>query len=200
MANAAEALEHLKKLRDEAGQSVGQLAGQSPKTGVPLAKSVPPPVGQHQPRKTAKNGKRPTVPSLYTWDSGTPAEKSGTPSGTVGGTLPAFLDAGIRRLHQIRRPKVHARLPWEQIVADTHWLAERNYITQALALGWDPLHLFGIAPDPDSDARPGLAVWLSGSRRLVLLDEHSAISREGETRRCFNCRSTQGAIFLWELN
>ncbi|WP_298020750.1 hypothetical protein [uncultured Parasphingopyxis sp.] len=87
---------------------------------------------------------------------------------------------------------------WRQVVADALWLAGSGYAAQALALGWKPLHLFGAVDDPMSDARPGLAVWLNGSRKLVLLDD-AALAPQGDIRRVFNVRPPAGAVLLWEL-
>lgn len=88
---------------------------------------------------------------------------------------------------------------WSRVVADAQWLVNDGWAERALLLGWEPLHLFGIRPDEDSDARPGIAVWLNGSRHIGLMDERSAITRVDDLRRCFNCRSTDGAVFLWDL-
>lgn len=87
---------------------------------------------------------------------------------------------------------------WQRIVDDAQWLVREGWADQALILGWEPLHLFSIAPDDESDARPGLAVWLNSSRNLVLIND-GAISREGNLRRVFNVRDPGDAILLWDL-
>lgn len=118
----------------------------------------------------------------------------------VTGCLIPELERGLSKLRDMPTPRqARGWSPvWRRIVSDALWLRTEGYASQAIALGWEPLHLFGIRPKEESNARPGLAVWLDGSRRLVLLDD-GAISRDGDLRRCFNCRSTDGAVFLWEL-
>ena len=114
--------------------------------------------------------------------------------------LPQRVMAGLDRLRDMRAPSSAAGWSgvWKCVVDDALWLAGSGMAQSALALGWEPLHIFGVSPDYMSDARPGLAGWLNGSRSVVLLDD-GAISREGDLRRVLNVRPPAGAVYLWDL-
>jgi hypothetical protein len=83
-------------------------------------------------------------------------------------------------------------------VADALRLASEGWAQQALALGWEPLQLFGFRDDEPDDCQ-GLAVWLVG-RRALLLDEGSCMVEDGpRSYSIFNRRPMDGAVFLWEI-
>jgi hypothetical protein len=62
------------------------------------------------------------------------------------------------------------------------------------------MDLWGCSPVPGGNTdHEGLAVWLDG-RRILLLDERTCIVETGpDARSIFNRRSTEGAVFLWDL-
>lgn len=109
--------------------------------------------------------------------------------------LPDDLRAGLNKLRVMIAPPITKPEVWPVIVEDAVGIASGGWARMALALGWNPLDLFGCSPDGDFE---GLAVWLAG-RRLVLVDERSAIVAEGDRRSVFNRRGTEGAMFLWDL-
>lgn len=114
--------------------------------------------------------------------------------------MPVGIAAGLAALRTMAAPRITRPEVWPGIVADAVRLVDEGWAAKALALGWEPAHLWGCSPDkggnPDHD---GLAVLLAG-RQIVMLDEAAAImeSRAG-THRLFNLRPMAGAIMLWEL-
>lgn len=138
---------------------------------------------------------KPTKPSSVSFVS--------DPSGYVSqnhADLPADIIAGLRTLRRHRPPPIARPEVWPEIVADAVRLVDQGWAQQALALGWEPLQLWGCSPaiggNIDMD---GLAVRLCG-RRIVLLDERTAILESGAgTHAVFNRRSMEGAVFLWNL-
>ena len=96
-----------------------------------------------------------------------------------------------RTMPRIRRPEL-----WSAVVADASRLAQEGWAGVALALGWHPLQLWGCTRDGHFES---LATWLQG-RRLVLVDEASAITADGPQRFIFRpSPAPADAIFLWEL-
>jgi hypothetical protein len=93
---------------------------------------------------------------------------------------------------------------WPQVKADAARIVAEGWAAQALALGWDPLELFGCGPRSSADFA-GLAIWLAG-RPLVLIDDASAMARDGAQHSIFT-RAPQSAalagparpVFLWEF-
>ncbi len=128
-----------------------------------------------------------------------PDAPNGT-NGTNGTALPAALAAGLASLRAKPAPRITRPDVWPEIVADAERLARCGWAAQALALGWEPLQLFGCSPAAGGIADlEGLAVWLAG-RRIILLDSRSVIVANGpRSRSIFNRRSMDGAVFLWEL-
>ncbi len=115
--------------------------------------------------------------------------------------LSSSIAQGLARLETMAAPRLLNPDLWPGAVADAISLARNGWAAKVLALGWTELELFGCIADRHGDpAGDGLAVWLAG-RRLVLIDERSAIAAEGTSRFCFNRRTVPaGAIFIWELS
>jgi hypothetical protein len=126
------------------------------------------------------------------------------PNGTndANGTapLPADVLTGLRRLRTMAAPRITRLEVWPQIVADAQQLVDDGWAQQALALGWHELELFGVGAKSSADFE-GLAVWLAG-RRLILIDDRSAIAADGDGRSYFNRPPNfdpSGAAYLWEF-
>lgn len=116
--------------------------------------------------------------------------------GTGGTLLPEELTLGLKRLRLMPAPRTTTPSAWLEIVADAARIADEGWAARATELGWSPVDLFGCSRDGEYE---GLAVWLR-SRRIVLIDENSAIAIAGDRRRAvFNRRDHEGAILLWEL-
>lgn len=118
----------------------------------------------------------------------------------VPGSLPSAVKLGLPRLRGMAAPRIARPEVWPQVVADAARLANDGWAAQALALGWDPLHLWGCSPDPGGNVdHEGLAVWLRG-RPVLLLDAHSCLVATGpRNHSIFNARPMPGAMLLWEL-
>jgi hypothetical protein len=108
--------------------------------------------------------------------------------------LPDDIVRGLHRLPRLPAPRLAAPEVWPRIVADALWLQSEGWADKALALGWEPMHLWGAHLH-----EPGLAVWLSG-RRIVLLGERSCtVADSPEQRSVFNLRPiADGSVWLWE--
>lgn len=113
--------------------------------------------------------------------------------------LPGDIIAGLAKLQRMRAPKIKRPELWAAIVRDglqigTHWAS------QAIGLGWEPLHLFGVEPSPDPDPWDhSLAVVLAG-RSIRAVDEQRFYLREGDIRSLFERRARPAlSCFLWEL-
>jgi len=114
--------------------------------------------------------------------------------------LPAPIRAGLYELLRQPCPRITRPEAWPEIIGDAVRLADEGWATQALALGWEPAHLWGCSPDRGGNTdHDGLAVMLAG-RRIILLDERAAIIDAGNgARALFNVRLMPGAVLLWEL-
>jgi hypothetical protein len=113
--------------------------------------------------------------------------------------LPASLTTGVASLRTLPAPRITRPEIWPVIVADACRLVEHGWAAEALALGWQPLELFGCSADPEGDDYLlGLAGWLNG-RALRCIFEAGAIAIDGDQRAAFNRkRAHAGAIYLWE--
>jgi hypothetical protein len=140
--------------------------------------------------------------SAISADSPSNPAPAGT-NGTIGtnGTappLPPAIAEGLDRLAAMPAPRITQPAVWGETVADALRLWLGGWAGQALALGWEPLQLFGYSPGGSSDLN-GLAVWLAG-RRIILLDDRACIVVNGaQSRAIFTRRSAAGAAFLWEM-
>lgn len=116
--------------------------------------------------------------------------------------LPAPIKDGLRRLKAMRPPRLNRPNMWPEIVADALRLASEGWAHHALALGWGPLQLWGCSPAAGGLVDlEGLAIWLSG-RRVLLINERTCIAANITTsaHSIFTRRSTDGAVFLWDLS
>lgn len=115
-------------------------------------------------------------------------------------TLPADLSDGLRALRSMLRPAMANPQNWSGIVRDCLALADDGWAVQALALGWEPLHLWGVSPAIGGFVDlEGLGVWLNG-RRILALTEASCIVQDGPSARSiFNRRPMGGAVLIWDL-
>ncbi len=120
----------------------------------------------------------------------------------AGDQLPAELCDGLRHLQSMRPPNITRPQVWCAVVADAVRLAADGWASQALALGWGSLDLWGCSPDaggnPDHD---GLTLFLNG-RRILLLDGRTCIVDAGAGARAVFTRraSTAGAVLLWDIS
>ena len=116
--------------------------------------------------------------------------------GTGGTLLPEELALGLKRLRLMPAPRITDPSAWPEIISDATRIADEGWAARAIGLGWSALDLFGCSIDGEYEA---LAVWLR-TRRIILIDERSAITVANDGRRhVFNRRDHEGAILLWEL-
>ena len=119
-----------------------------------------------------------------------------TPVTQKTGSVPDDMRAGLDGLQAMRPPRITNPAAWPEIVADAVRITDEGWVARAIDLGWLALDLFGCSPNGEYE---GLAVWLR-TRRIILIDEHSAIAVADDARRhVFNRRDHEGAILLWEL-
>jgi hypothetical protein len=116
------------------------------------------------------------------------------PNDTNGTGSSPDLRKGLDRLARMAAPALVEPDVWPGIVADALRLAEDGWAEKAIALGWDPMHLWGAHLHD-----PGLAVWLR-CRRIVMLDAACCAVSDGPgawshfTRR----QPAEGTVYLWE--
>ncbi len=88
---------------------------------------------------------------------------------------------------------------WPAAVTDALALARDGWVAKALALGWEPLDLFGAVTDrygySDAD---GLAVWLGGRPMLAICETHASVS-DGTGWAFFNRCNRLGETLLWDV-
>lgn len=118
----------------------------------------------------------------------------------VPASLPVPIASGLRSLRAMPVPRMSNPEIWPEIVADAARIANEGWAAQALALGWSPLHLWGVSTVRGGLVDlEGLAVWLRG-RRIVLLDAASCLVESGPRQHSiFNVRPMGGAVLLWEI-
>ena len=113
--------------------------------------------------------------------------------------LAACINDGIAQLQSMPAPRITRLEVWPMIVADAKRLVDDGWAQQALALGWHELELFGVGAKSSAEFE-GLAVWLAG-RRLILIDERSAIAADGNGRAYFSRLpdfDPSRAVYLWD--
>lgn len=129
---------------------------------------------------------------------------SDAPNGTNGtngtASLPPLIVAGLERLKAMPAPRMKQPELWPAIVRDCVALAADGWASRALALGWHPLNLWGVAEAAGGVADlEGLGIWLAG-RRVLMLDELSCIAETTPSRRAiFHRRPVSGAVLIWDL-
>jgi hypothetical protein len=140
---------------------------------------------------------------VHSWRELAAAALEGTAEPPAPIALSDEVRAGIAALRRMAPPPGAASDEvWRQIVADAVTIERRGWADQALALGWDPLDLFGCGWAGERIFE-GLAVWLAG-RSVVLLDARSAIVADGRERAIFYRRPfasdtnhSRSPVFLW---
>jgi hypothetical protein len=116
-----------------------------------------------------------------------------TLAGLASTTLPNSMTYGLIQLERMPAPRGATPEVWREVVSDAIRLRDDGWAAQALALGWEPIHLWGWSPDRD-----GLAVMLR-ERRIALIDEASAIIDDGGKSRVYYwARPMPAAKLLWE--
>ena len=113
--------------------------------------------------------------------------------------LPAAIVLGLRKLEAMPVPRINNPKVWPDVVADALLLEAQGWAATAISLGWSPLQLWGVSPlaDPYDDEH-GLAVWTT-ARPVVLIDEATAIVRDGTRRHIYRRHDMTGARLLWDL-
>jgi hypothetical protein len=113
--------------------------------------------------------------------------------------VPADILAGLDRLRGMRRPRIQRPELWQGIVSDTLRIETDGWGGQALALGWEPLLIFGYQPSDDPEEF-SLAVELSG-RSIVAVDKDRFYLRHGDVRRFFENRPRPLLTrYLWDFD
>lgn len=107
---------------------------------------------------------------------------------------------GIDQLQSMRAPRITKREAWPEIVADAVRISEEGWASQAIGLGWELMHLFGVEPSSDPDTwEYSLAVILAG-RSIRAVDADSFYLSDGGVRRFFAHRPRPALTkYLWEL-
>lgn len=114
--------------------------------------------------------------------------------------LPEAVRAGLDILREMKPPKWCDPLAWRLSVTAALRLVSGGWASQAIALGWTPLDLFGAVADPDGDsAADGLAVKLNGRRVLAICDSFATVEDEGGGRSYLYRGETSSARLLWDL-
>jgi len=107
--------------------------------------------------------------------------------------------AGLDKLRTMRCPRIQRPDLWDEISADALRIATEGWATQAIALGWESLQVFGYQPSDDPDDF-SLAVELAG-RSIVAVDESRFYLRRGDVRSFFDRRARPLlARYLWDFD
>ena len=113
--------------------------------------------------------------------------------------LPPDIRAGLIALKSMAAPRLILPEGWPAAVADALMLARDGWVSNALALGWSPLDLFGAVTDRDGySGADGLAVWLGGRPVLAICDTYASVG-DGIGRAYFNRASRLGETLLWDI-
>lgn len=122
----------------------------------------------------------------------------GTPDFT-GGRLCDRIGVGLEKLHTMRVPRIQRPELWPAIVTQAFQIATDGWAAQALALGWEPLHLFGYQPSDDPDEF-SLAVELEG-RAILAVDERRFYLRQDNVRSFYERRHRPLLTrYLWDFD
>src|SRR6185312_4831415 len=90
-------------------------------------------------------------------------EKIAEIAGIAARPLPEDVAKGLVKLRLMPPPRITNPVVWPEIVADAVRIADEGWAAQALGLGWEPLHLFGVEPSTDPDTWDySLAAMLAG--------------------------------------
>jgi len=121
----------------------------------------------------------------------------GTPNIEAGG-LADDLRPGVRKLSTMHCPRIRRPELWDEIKTDALRIATEGWAAQAMALGWEPLQIFGYQPSDDPDDF-SLAVELAG-RTIVAVDESRFYLRRGDVRNFFERRECPLLThYLWDF-
>ena len=113
--------------------------------------------------------------------------------------IPPHLQMGLVELKSMAAPLGVRGEVWPEVVSDALRLARDGWVTKSLALGWDPLDLFGAVVDRDgNNCEQGLAVWLRGRPVLALGASFASVSSEAG-RAYFNRSTRLGLTLLWDI-
>ena len=114
--------------------------------------------------------------------------------------LPGDVVDGVRRLKEMRPPRLLRPAAWPIVVADAALLVDRGWAASALESGWSPVEIFGAVPDVAGDrAGDGLAVWLAGRKLRMIMAGYAVVEDGPGGRSYFNRREAEGAVLLWEI-
>ena len=113
-------------------------------------------------------------------------------------TLPADWRDGLARLATMPPPPSLARR-WERIVADALMLGER-WASQALALGWRDVDLWGCDPEGSRRLdRDGLAMLLHGRAMRAMTERSATVATPGGRTLSYYRAPLHGAVPLWAI-
>jgi hypothetical protein len=109
--------------------------------------------------------------------------------------------AGLAALKRMPCPVAVELERWRQLQVDANHVGDR-WSTQATALGWSTLDVFGCDPKHPADRqdRAGLA-WVIGGASIQVISHEVAILRYscGLLQKVRKCRVIQGRILAWDL-
>lgn len=110
------------------------------------------------------------------------------------------LTKGLARLQSMRPPRITNPAVWPEIVADAIRLANEGWAAQAIDLGWDAMHMFGVEPGADPDPWDySLAVVMEGWPIVSVEADFITLHRGNATRPFKNRPRPALRKFLWEL-
>ena len=144
------------------------------------------PMKHGNPQKTAKNN---------------PCFTVSLPRGETHETrLPVEIAEGVRKLGKVHAPRGVRASVWAGVVLDARRLVLDGWAFQMLALGWEPLHIFGVDTSPEPEPwDQALCVVLRGRAICAVADAAVFFRTDGGTH-LFNRRARPGlSKFLWEL-
>lgn len=143
---------------------------------------------------------QPAIPAKVAILQPASAEKIAGIAGIAAQQLAPELVAGLDRLRMMEPPRITRPALWPEIVFDAVRLSRDGWAERALAVGWEPLQLWGCSPAIGGDIDlEGLAVRLCG-RKIIRIEKDFCEVKEGESWIAFlKPFATDGAIYLWDL-